>query len=123
MIRYAKVNKVANDLVRSLEKDNKINIYNEQISRYFLLMEKEDEQGNLKRVFVNITLETDWLKGDFYSVHCINQLQNSGCMVTLTQSTDKVELKEVLKDIIARILMGIHINNKEQEQEQVGKSA
>lgn len=119
MIRYIKANKVANELIKSLEKDGKFNIYGEHISKYFLLMEQEDKhEGNLKSVFVNITLENDWFKGDYYSVHCINQLANGGCIVMLTTSTQKGELIEVLKDIMARVLMGIHINNQEHEQEQ-----
>lgn len=123
MIRYIKANKVANELIKSLEKDGKFNIYGEHISKYFLLMEQEDKhEGNLKSVFVNITLESDWFKGDFYSVHCINQLANDGCTVTLTTSTQKAELIEVLKDIMARVLMGIH-KSKQPKQEQMSKTA
>lgn len=118
MIRYTKANKVANELVKSLKNDNMVNIYGEQISKYFLLMEQEDGQGSLKSVFVNITLENDWFKDDYYSVHCINQLANGGCTIMLTQSTNKAELIEILKDIVAKVLMGIHINNQEHEQEQ-----
>lgn len=123
MIRYTKANKVANELVKSLKNDNIVNIYGEQISKYFLLMEQEDERGNSKRVFVNITLENDWFKGDYYSVHCINQFANGGCTIMLTQSTNKAELIEVLKDIMARVLMGIHKTEQEAPQEQVGRSA
>lgn len=122
MIKYAKTNKVAKKLIDSLYKDGKVNLYGEKISKYELLLEQEDEQGNLKRVFVNITLENDWFNGDFYSVHCINQMPNNSCSVALTTTTEKAELNEVLKDIVASALMNIH-KPKQPKQEQMSKTA
>lgn len=91
-------------LIKDMHTLNKINYYNEPYSSYMPLI---DNEGKL--LSVSITKEINGIdKTKYYSVHCINQLNNTCCYVKHTYTTNQNELIEVLKDIIAMVLYNLH---------------
>lgn len=106
-MKFYKNQKVAKELIKSLNTDKKTNYYGEPVSRYFPLAEHDT-----KKIVVGITLEDNSIdKVLSYSIHCINELNKSNFVVH-TDTTAYGKLAKALKDVLDITLSEMHIEEK-----------